>query len=210
MLLIVLYQHMYPQISKLNSYTLMGILAMSTSLILLWMRLHYTTYIFTTKILWLFSLKSLWKKSNFSDEDKCAHNAKLLIPTPQNFFAKHLLTNPKTCLGNAPFASCQLYDKLLTDNTFGQNKHFAKAYAPLIPDPHKKILIVESMKVVSPVVLRIISLQWSIMAYQSEKIVWKDISLSVLTQSMLKMHQPETIIDIASEIISILLLSANA
>lgn len=35
MLLIVLYQHMYPQISKLNSYTLMGILAMSTSLILL-------------------------------------------------------------------------------------------------------------------------------------------------------------------------------
>jgi hypothetical protein len=71
------------------------------------------------------------KKSNSPDEDKCVHDAKLLIPTLRDFFAKHPLINPRTFLGDAAFDSCQLYGELLAGNTFGENKHFAKAYIPL-------------------------------------------------------------------------------
>ena len=71
------------------------------------------------------------KKSNSPDEDKCIHDARLLIPTLKDFFAKHPLINPKTFLGDAAFDSCQLYSELLTGSTFGENKHFAKAYIPL-------------------------------------------------------------------------------
>ena len=72
------------------------------------------------------------KKSNSPpDEDKCVHDAKLLIPTRKDFFVKHPLINPKTFLGDAAFDSCQLYGELLTGNTFGKNKHFTKAYIPL-------------------------------------------------------------------------------
>lgn len=71
------------------------------------------------------------KKSNSPDEDKCVHDARLLIPTLKDFFAMHPLINPKTFLGDAAFDSCQLYSELLTGSTFGQNKHFAKAYIPL-------------------------------------------------------------------------------
>ena len=71
------------------------------------------------------------KKSDSPDEDKCVHDAKLLIPTLKDFFAKHPLMNPKTFLGDAAFDSCQLYGELLTGNTFGENKHFKKAYIPL-------------------------------------------------------------------------------
>ncbi len=71
------------------------------------------------------------KKSDSPDEDKCVHDAKLLIPTLKDFFAKHPLINPKTFLGDAAFDSCQLYGELLTGSTFGENKHFAKAYIPL-------------------------------------------------------------------------------
>ena len=71
------------------------------------------------------------KKSNSPDEDKCVHDARLLIPTLKDFFAKHPLINPKTFLGDAAFDSCQLYSELLTGSTFGENKHFAKAYIPL-------------------------------------------------------------------------------
>lgn len=71
------------------------------------------------------------KKSDSPDEDKCVHDAKLLIPTLKDFFAKHPLINPKIFLGDAAFDSCQLYGELLTDNTFGENKHFTKAYITL-------------------------------------------------------------------------------
>ena len=71
------------------------------------------------------------KKSDSPDEDKCVHDAKLLIPTLKDFFYKHPLINPKTFLGDAAFDSSLLYSELLTGNTFGENKHFSKAYIPL-------------------------------------------------------------------------------
>jgi hypothetical protein len=71
------------------------------------------------------------KKSDSPDEDKCIHDAKLLIPTLQDFFSKHPLINPKTFLGDAAFDSTLLYKQLLTGDTFGTDKHFSKAYIPL-------------------------------------------------------------------------------
>lgn len=71
------------------------------------------------------------KKSDSPDEDKCVHDSKLLIPTLKDFFSKHPLINPKTFLGDAAFDTAALYPELLTGNTFGVNRHFAKAYIPL-------------------------------------------------------------------------------
>ena len=71
------------------------------------------------------------KKSDSPDEDKCVHDAKLLIPTLKDFFSKHPLINPKTFLGDAAFDSSLLYHQLLTGDTFGNGKHFSKAYIPL-------------------------------------------------------------------------------
>ena len=71
------------------------------------------------------------KKSDSPDEDKCVHDAKLLIPTLKDFFLKHPLINPKTFLGDAAFDSALLYSNLLTGNTFGINRHFSKTYIPL-------------------------------------------------------------------------------
>ncbi len=71
------------------------------------------------------------KKSDSPDEDKCVHDSKLLIPTLKDFFSRHPLINPKTFLGDAAFDTVDLYKNLLTGNTFGDNKHFSKAYIPL-------------------------------------------------------------------------------
>ena len=71
------------------------------------------------------------KKSDSPDEDKCVHDARLLIPTLKDFFAKHPLINPRTFLGDAAFDSAGLYKSLLTGDTFGEHKHFSKAYIPL-------------------------------------------------------------------------------
>ena len=71
------------------------------------------------------------KKSDSPDEDKCVHDAKLLIPTLKDFFSKHPLINPKTFLGDAAFDSSLLYKQLLSGDTFGNDKHFSKAYIPL-------------------------------------------------------------------------------
>ena len=71
------------------------------------------------------------KKSDSPDEDKCVHDAKLLIPTLQDFFSMHPLINPKTFLGDSAFDSALLYKQLLTGDTFGSDKHFSKAYIPL-------------------------------------------------------------------------------
>ena len=71
------------------------------------------------------------KKFDSPDEDKCVHDSKLLIPTLKDFFSKHPLINPKTFLGDAAFDIAQLYKSLLTGDTFGNDKHFSKAYIPL-------------------------------------------------------------------------------
>ena len=71
------------------------------------------------------------KKSTSPDEDKCVHDAKLLIPTLKDFFNKHPLISPKTFLGDAAFDSALLYRELLTGDTFGTDNHFSKAYIPL-------------------------------------------------------------------------------
>ena len=71
------------------------------------------------------------KKSGSPNEDKSVGDAKLLIPTLKDFFYKHPLINPDVFLGDAAFDSSLLYKELLTGNTFGENKHFNKAYIPL-------------------------------------------------------------------------------
>ena len=76
------------------------------------------------------------KKSDSPDEDKCAHDSKLLIPTLKDFFSKHPLINPRTFLGDAAFDTAQLYKDLLSGDTFGENRHFLKAYIPLNTRAH--------------------------------------------------------------------------
>ena len=71
------------------------------------------------------------KRNPIPDEDKCVHDSKLLIPTLKDFFSRHPLINPKTFLGDVAFDTVDLYKNLLTGNTFGDNKHFSKAYIPL-------------------------------------------------------------------------------
>lgn len=71
------------------------------------------------------------KKSDSPDEDKSVHDARLLIPALIDFFKKHPVINSKTFLGDAAFDSVALYKELLTDNTFGKDHHFSKAYIPL-------------------------------------------------------------------------------
>jgi hypothetical protein len=73
------------------------------------------------------------KKSDSPDEDKSVHDSKLLIPTLKDFFLKHPLLNPKTFLGDAAFDTVRLYKELLSGDTFGNNKHFSRAYIPLNP-----------------------------------------------------------------------------
>jgi hypothetical protein len=73
----------------------------------------------------------LEKKSDSPDEDKSAHDSKLLIPTLQDFFAVHPLLTPKTFLGDAAFDAIHIYTDLLSGDTFGLNRHFHKAYIPI-------------------------------------------------------------------------------
>ena len=76
------------------------------------------------------------KKSDSPDEDKSVHDARLLIPTLQDFFKKHPLIHPKSFGDDSAFDSANLYKELLTGSTFGTNDalvgyHFSKAYIPL-------------------------------------------------------------------------------
>lgn len=75
------------------------------------------------------------KKSDSPDEDKSIHDARLLIPTLQDFFNAHPLINPKTFLGDSAFDSVAVYKALLSDNTFHE-RHFSKAYIPLNSRSH--------------------------------------------------------------------------
>lgn len=71
------------------------------------------------------------KKSKAPDEDKSVHDAKLLIPSLQDFFSAHPLITPKSFLGDSAFDSMLLYHQLLSGDTFGTDKHFDKAFIPL-------------------------------------------------------------------------------
>ena len=76
------------------------------------------------------------KKSDSPDEDKSVHDARLLIPTLQDFFAAHPLIRPDTFLGDSAFDSVRLYKELLSGDTFGTGRHFGKAYIPLSARAH--------------------------------------------------------------------------
>lgn len=65
------------------------------------------------------------KKSDSPDEDKSVHDARLLIPTLNDFFMKHPLIHAKTFLGDSAFDTVGIYKFLLRD------LHFEKAYIPL-------------------------------------------------------------------------------
>jgi hypothetical protein len=71
------------------------------------------------------------KKSDSPDEDKSVHDARLLVPTLQDFFNAHPLINPKTFIGDAAFDTVGIYKALLSGDTFGTDQHFQKAYIPL-------------------------------------------------------------------------------
>ena len=76
------------------------------------------------------------KRSDSPDEDKSVHDARLLIPTLQDFFRAHPLISPKIFLGDAAFDSVKIYKDLLSGDTFGTHPagrglHFKKAFIPL-------------------------------------------------------------------------------
>ena len=71
------------------------------------------------------------KKSNSPDEDKSVGDNRLLIPTLKDFFDKHPLIQPKVFLGDSAFDSIETYKALLTGDTFGEGRHFSKAFIPL-------------------------------------------------------------------------------
>lgn len=97
----------------------------------------------------------LYKKTDSPDEDKSVHDARLLIPTLQDFFKSHPLIVPKSFLGDAAFDSAKLYQELLSGDTFGENLHFSKAFIPSIPAVVSKIPIIPSVRMGSPAVQRI-------------------------------------------------------
>lgn len=70
------------------------------------------------------------KKFDYPNEDKSVHDARLLIPTLQDFFLAHPLIDPKTFLSDAAFNSIEIYKRLLVEDSF-HNHHFSKAYIPL-------------------------------------------------------------------------------
>lgn len=138
-LMILIKLPMYPCLHPLllilrsSNYISMGIFAMSSSLAL-------SPTISASYVISLFYNKDFFvshpdivvqKKSDSPDEDKCVHDPKLLILTLKDFFFKHPLINLKAFLGNAAFDTVELYKSLLSDDTFGDDKHFSKAYIPL-------------------------------------------------------------------------------
>lgn len=76
------------------------------------------------------------KKSDSPDEDKSVHDSRLLIPTLADFFKAHPLIVPKTFLGDAAFDSVGIYKALLSGDSFGNGRHFQKAYIPLNSRSH--------------------------------------------------------------------------
>ena len=64
----------------------------------------------------------LYKKTDATDEDKSAGDARLLLPLLKDYFHKHSLIDSKTFLGYAAFDSIYTYKSLLVENTFGHTK----------------------------------------------------------------------------------------
>lgn len=71
------------------------------------------------------------KKTDSPDEDKSVHDTRLLLPTLSDFFSKHPSIDPKIFIGDAAFDSVALYEDLLSGDTFGNDRHFSKAFIPL-------------------------------------------------------------------------------
>jgi hypothetical protein len=76
------------------------------------------------------------KKSKSPDEDKSVGDARLLIPTLQDFFAKHPYISPSIFLGDSAFDAIEIYKDLLSGDTFGEGRHFSRAYIPLNDRSH--------------------------------------------------------------------------
>ncbi|MCL1788373.1 MAG: transposase [Defluviitaleaceae bacterium] len=71
------------------------------------------------------------KRTDSPEKDKSVHDARLLLPTLEDFFKAHPLINPKTFLGDSAFDAIAVYKGLLQDDTFGENRRFQKAFIPL-------------------------------------------------------------------------------
>ena len=71
------------------------------------------------------------KKSDSPDEDKSVSDSRLLIPTLKDYFERHPSFQPNIFLGDASFDSIQLYKDLLSGDTFGEDRHFSKAFIPM-------------------------------------------------------------------------------
>ena len=71
------------------------------------------------------------KKSDSPDEDKSVGDNRLLLPTLKDFFDKHPLIQPNIFLGDSAFDAIETYKALLTGDTFGEDRHFSKAFIPL-------------------------------------------------------------------------------
>ena len=71
------------------------------------------------------------KRSDSPDEDKSVGDARLIVPTLQDFFNAHPLINPKSFIGDSAFDAAHIYKSLLTGDTFGADRHFQKAYISL-------------------------------------------------------------------------------
>ena len=95
------------------------------------------------------------RKTVSPDQDKSVHDARLLIPTLQDFFLAHPLIDPKTFLGDAAFDSIHLYESLLSGDTFGPHRHFDMAYIPLNERSKLKIQTSQSTRTAFPIVLMI-------------------------------------------------------
>ena len=67
------------------------------------------------------------KKDDSPDEDKSLADSKALLPTLQDFFAKHPLIKPSVFLGDSAFDSIDIYKALLGEDGLG----FSKAFIPL-------------------------------------------------------------------------------
>lgn len=77
-----------------------------------------------------------FKKTDAPDEDKSVGDARLLLPLLKDFFKQHPLINPKVFLGDAAFDTLEIYNALLSNDTFGLDadgnpRIFEKAYIPL-------------------------------------------------------------------------------
>ena len=73
----------------------------------------------------------IYEDTDSPDYDKSLADNKSLKPMLTDFYSLHPSFKHNDFLGDAAFDTAALYPKLLTGNTFGDHKHFDKAYIPL-------------------------------------------------------------------------------